>query len=84
MHPIRTPSLDGTYRGNGEDVGDLPFRRDVIVVNGGPMTAIAAVWTLSEREREQIANGANIELRIIGMEPIPPTEVLVTEEREIE
>lgn len=83
MRPIRTPSLDGVYRGNDRDVEDLPFRREIVTTDRGPIVRIVSIWEPSEEEREAIANGANIELGVF-YEPIPPFSVAVSDEQEID
>ncbi len=75
MQPIRTDQATGTYvapDGLEEKVGGLPFWRDR--VDGLP--TILSVWSLSADEREAIALGGNVLLRIVG-EPIPPVAIEV-------
>lgn len=69
MFPIRTRKTQDDYRGDGKSVGDLPFWRE-------GSNVICSVWEPDARERELIARGANIELRITG-EPIPPVMLSV-------
>lgn len=72
MEPIRTPSTNFVYTGPTPDIGDLPCQR---VAPGD----IRSVWAFTDDERGQIASGANIELGIYGMEPIPPVSLQVVE-----
>ena len=69
MEPIRTNESNFTYRGPSPVIADLPCRVD------GADTF--SVWELTERERSQIAAGANIRLGIYGMRPIPPVSLQV-------
>jgi hypothetical protein len=85
MHPIKTPSSNFTYLGDGADVVDLHCRRERLEVAASfdGAVAIHSVWTFSDEERERIAQGANIQMSILG-EPIPPAWLEVTDEQEVE
>lgn len=69
MQPVRTERSNFTYRGPTPDIGDLPCRRESGVVY--------STWRLSPEERIAIAEGANIELGIWYMEPIPPVSLAI-------
>lgn len=73
MKPIRTARSNFTFKGPTPDVGDLPCRLE-------PTVAYAlecySTWELSHEERIAIAEGANIELRILGV-PIPPVSLAI-------
>ena len=71
MNPIRTEKSNFTYKGPSPDIGDLPCRRD-------PLThAVYSTWELTHEERIAIAEGANIELGIYYIEPIPPVSLAI-------
>lgn len=72
VRPVRTARSNMVYIGPTPDIGDLHCER----VQPG---VIASVWHPSAAERELIAKGANIKLRILG-EPIPPTSLEVVDE----
>lgn len=79
MRPVRTAASNMVYTGPTEDIGDLhcerrAWREDIPNVN-----VIHSVWYLDPKEREAIANGANIGLDIVG-EPIPPSRIYVVQE----
>ena len=64
MKPVRTASSNMVYVGPTPDIGDLHCER----LQPG---MVRSVWYLSRRDREAIANGANLSLTVL-MEPIPP------------
>lgn len=80
MKPRRTPSSNHVFRleGGNED-NDLwvEVRQD-----GGPgptqaMPIICSTWELTAEEREAVAAGANVELRIWGTQP--PVQLVITD-----
>jgi hypothetical protein len=70
MKPVRTADSNMVYRGPSPEVQDLHCERI-------RLGEISSVWWLTPAERDAIAGGANIELRIMT-EPIPPTWIGVT------
>lgn len=79
MRPIKTPVTNDVYRappGREHEIGDLPVYRP-------RHGEIHAVYTLTDEEREAIANGACIELGIYT-EPIPPVSLGVVQAVELE
>lgn len=81
MQPTDFESSNMTYKGDGGLVADLPCRRHVQHWEDDTnRLIISSVWKLSTREREMVAMGANIELEIVGQEPIPPVALHVTHE----
>jgi len=75
MRPIRTRKTTGIYGapvGLDESIGGLPFWRAQNEYGG---TTVYSVWTFSEGERRALAEGANLVLGIVGMEPIPPVSL---------
>lgn len=82
MVPIKTEKFDGIYnapKGGEGVIGGLPFWRGQYA----GMKEVNSVWKLTEDERQQIANGGNILLHILG-EPIPPVGLEVTDLKEVE
>lgn len=80
MRPRRTPDSNKVFslEGGTED-NDLwvEVRADV---SRGPtrgVPIICSTWELTPEEREAVAGGANIELRIWGMQP--PVQLVTTE-----
>jgi hypothetical protein len=69
MQPIRTERSNFTYLGPTPDIGDLPCRREPGVVY--------STWELTPEERIAIGEGANIELGIYHVEPIPPVSLAI-------
>lgn len=81
MKPRRTPRSNHVYRleGGTEDNDlwvELARVRDDVL---GETTAICSVWELSDEERQAIADGANVELEIIGGLQ-PPVSLTVTDQ----
>jgi hypothetical protein len=78
MRAVKTVETNMNYGpplGVDEDeIGNLPCAR--LVEHG--YRGIWSVWELSDEERKCIAEGYNIRLGIIGMEPIPPVSLGVT------
>jgi hypothetical protein len=75
--PVKTAETNMNYgppAGLDGEIGDLPCAR--LTEHGH--RGIYSVWELTDHERECIANGYNIRLGIIGMEPIPPVSLGVT------
>ena len=72
MQPIRTERSTFVLRTPSAEVPDMPGER----VKPGH---IRSIWELTQREREAIAEGLNIELDIFG-EPIPAVSLDVTHE----
>ncbi len=72
MLPIRTKRSNFIYRNPSPDIPDMTGER----VEPGH---IRSVWELTERERDDIVQGLNIELNIF-VEPIPPVSLGVTYE----
>ncbi len=85
MRPIKTDRSNHVYRGDGRDVTDLHCRVARLESHDYQDGALItlAVWEPDEEERERIAQGANIEVGILYANPIPPTVVSVTEEKEV-
>lgn len=73
MRPIRTTQSNFTYLGPAPDIADLPGRREGRHFYG--------VFQLTDEEREQVANGAQVEIGIYA-EPIPPISVKLVNEEE--
>jgi hypothetical protein len=78
MKGIETEKTDINYKGPVSGIGDLPCWRQYDTEYG--VNVIYSVWEPSDEERKAIANGANIELGIVG-EPIPPVSVNVTDQK---
>lgn len=74
MEPIKTPDTNMNFTSEAEEVLDLPARveRDE---DGAPI--IRSTWELTEIEREQVAEGAHVELGVWGSQP-PPASLRVT------
>lgn len=75
MRPIRTRKTIGIYGapiGQEDSIGGLPFWRAQNEYGG---TTVYSVWTFDENDRRAIAQGANLVLGIVGMEPIPPVSL---------
>lgn len=70
--PIRTKGSNFIYRNPSPDIPDMTGER----IEPGH---IRSVWELTERERDEISQGLNIELNIFA-EPIPPVSLNVTYE----
>ena len=70
MLPIRTHRSNFIYRNPSPDIPDMTGER----IEPGH---IRSVWELTERERDDIVQGLNIELNIFA-EPIPPVSLNVT------
>jgi hypothetical protein len=70
MKPIRTTESNHTYHGPADDVADLPCQID--------RQTTASTFQLSPEERELIAKGGFITLRLWG-HPIPPSSLTVTD-----
>lgn len=79
LRPIKVATSNLVYRGNGQDVADLPCERRVTPQG----SAIYSVWEPTPEQRAAIAAGANIELGIWNMEPIPPVSICITNASEI-
>lgn len=77
MKPRRTPTSDVVYRleGGNED-NDLWVTR--CVQDGSPI--LLSVWELSNKERERIAKGENVQLAIWGTMH-PPVSLDVTDQK---
>lgn len=76
MRPIRTSKTTGIYGaplGHEDQIGGLPYYRERTGI--GDVTGVYSVWTFDEADRKAIANGANLVLGIVGMEPIPPVSL---------
>jgi hypothetical protein len=78
---IKTESSNFNYLGPEPGIGDLPCERRRIDERG--RTAIFSTWKLTDEERRAIAEGANIELGIWFMEPIPPVSIALTHAKEV-
>lgn len=72
MLPIRTEESNFIYRNPNPDIPDMTGER----IKPGH---IRSVWELTERERDDVVQGLNIELNIFA-EPIPPVSLNVTYE----
>lgn len=80
MRPIKTDNCNMVYRGPEPGIGDLPCERRVMDAHG--RTAIFATWKLSAEDRKAVAEGANIEVCLYYVEPIPPIYVGLTSRQE--
>lgn len=67
MKPVRTADSNFVYTGPTPDIADLHCQRE----GGG---VVRSIWWFTPAEREAIAAGANLSLRIMG-EPIPPVQL---------
>lgn len=76
MKVIKTDNCNFVYRGPEPGIGDLPCERRTM--DGHGRTAIFSTWKLSDEERKAIAEGANVELGIYYVEPIPPVSLSLT------
>lgn len=72
MQPIRTERSNFMFRSASPDVPDMPGER----VKPGH---IRSIWELTQRERDALTEGLNIELDLFD-EPIPPVSLNVTHE----
>lgn len=75
MRPRRLPGYEGVFRlqGGNED-NDLFVKRGT--KDGVPFSD--SVWELTENEREIVANGGTVELRVYGVGH-PPVSLVVGE-----
>lgn len=80
MKHIKTADCNMVYRGPEPGIGDLHCRRARI--DGRGRTAIFSTWTFTDEERKAIAEGANVELALYYVEPIPPISMIVTTNKE--
>lgn len=80
MKVIKTENCNMVYRGPEPGIGDLPCERRVM--DGHGRTAIFATWALSDADRKAIAEGANVEVGLYYVEPIPPVYVGLTSRQE--
>lgn len=69
MQPIPTPDTNITFTAEDPEVGALPAQ----VIEG----QVISVWDLTEIEREQLTEGANLTLSVFAMRP-PPTGLSVS------
>lgn len=69
MDPVETSGTNLTYRGNGDDVGDLPCVR----LEPG---VIASFWRPTPEELEELNRGGVFRVTVMT-EPIPPFAVEV-------
>jgi hypothetical protein len=76
MRPVRTARANFVWTGPDETIGDLHSH---VEPGAAGIPQIETVWEPSPEERAAIAAGANISLRIMGMQP--PVIVGVTEEQ---
>jgi hypothetical protein len=76
MEHIKTEHSNFVYRGPEPGIGDLHCERRQ--VDGLGRSAIFSTWKLTDEERAAVAAGANIELGIWYVEPIPPVSMAVT------
>lgn len=83
MRPIKTVDTPDVYRGNGEEILDLPCKIERSQ-RTGDQAAVFSVWEPDEDERRIIAEGGNITLGIYWPFRIPPVSVAVTGESEVE
>lgn len=65
MHPVVTAKCDAVYKGDhiGSDIGDLPVWR---MMAGDMVVGIQSFWDLTPEERIAIAEGALIQLHVVG------------------
>lgn len=85
MQPVKTEKSNFVYKGPTEDIADLPCERVQEIYEGASgenrvHRAVYSVWEPTDEERQAIADGANVKLGILGMEPIPPVSVEVADE----
>lgn len=62
-------------------IGGLPCIR---MTSAGGYKGVFSVWEFTDVERKLIADGANIELGILGREPIPPVSLAITDVKKME
>ena len=74
MKPIRTPRANTLYTGS-DNVGELYTERR----QEGDTIVVESVWHATDAERQAIAAGANILLRIHGVS-VPPIALEVTDQ----
>lgn len=67
MKAVRTADSNMVYTGPTPDISDLHCQREAL-------GRIRSIWWFTPAEREAIAAGANLSLRIMG-EPIPPVSL---------
>ncbi|MBA3401505.1 MAG: hypothetical protein H0U05_05895 [Actinobacteria bacterium] len=72
MLPIRTEKSTFIHRNPNSDIPDMPGER----IEPGH---VRSVWEPTERDRDDITQGLNLELNFFG-EPIPPVTLAVTYE----
>jgi hypothetical protein len=72
MKPIKTKNSNFVYKGPQPDIGDAWVERRP------QEQAVFIVWEPNDDERRRIGMGANIELGIYYMEPIPPVSLNTT------
>lgn len=78
MRPRRTPSCNVVYElAGGNEDNSLWVNKTTMEETGEPV--IASTWVPSEEERQQIAEGANVQLIVWG-EAQPPVAVATTDE----
>lgn len=75
MRPVRTAKSNLVYVGPTPNIGDLHCERRA-------PGRIYSVWEPTPDERKAIADGANIELGVMG-EPIPPVSLVVVSDQGI-
>lgn len=81
MKPIRTAETNLIYRAPAasDGIGNLPCAR--LTEHGD--RGVWSVWELTPQERQQIMDGYNIRLGIIGQEPISPVSLAITHLTEV-
>jgi hypothetical protein len=67
MHPVRTKWMETIYRATHPEIADLWCHRP-------EPGEVWSVWEPDEEEREALANGGRVILRILT-EPLPPVAV---------
>ena len=72
MIPIRTEKSNFIHRSQNPEIPDMPGQR----IQPG---YIRSIWELTERERDDIFQGLNVELNFFA-EPIPPVSLDLTYE----
>jgi hypothetical protein len=80
MRPIKTPYTPDVYKGNGEEVMDLPCKIERRA--DGSQMGVWSVWEPDEDERKSLAEGGSVLLGVFTPEALPPVYVGITEDKE--
>lgn len=85
MIPIQTEHSNHPLRGDGADVGDMWAEIGTIAGPGSIDGAhyVAEVWEPTPEERQAIAAGANIKVKMLFVLKVPPVMVETTTEEKL-